>query len=205
MFSRAVLNHKTLAAASSTCSRLRFITPSTRNGKQRSSFHSTVPSYSNERIRQKKAVIERKGEETALMTELTDGILSDGIIATLEPRAAKVPPETTTTDGTIVHPSGFVVPSTDSFESVDQPLADTRSREKGVEREGVAFRVEEERALLDKLSEGGVDASTHRMEGKIPVEIEIDAASGEVTHASGFIPPAPASAFKHSKAKGGST
>lgn len=68
--------------------------------------------------RQHQALVQRKRDEGALMSELTAGLISGGVSAVIRPRASKIPPEVHvefSSDGGMVtvpqHPSGFIPPT----------------------------------------------------------------------------------------------
>lgn len=70
-----------------------------------------VPSYYVERKRQRDSISERKEEEGGLMTELSAGILSEGVAASTRVVPEKIPVEVKELDGAVRHPSGFEPPT----------------------------------------------------------------------------------------------
>ncbi|KAF7328998.1 hypothetical protein MVEN_02529800 [Mycena venus] len=105
-----------------------------------------------------------------LMEDLSDGILSDEIVASTRRQASKIPTEFDA-DGVLIHPSGFV------GDLAQQTAA-------------VAERVSEE-DLTD------VTATTSSRKGKVPSEVRLE--DGSVSHPSGFEPPTAADEFEHSQ------
>ncbi|EIM80649.1 uncharacterized protein STEHIDRAFT_150375 [Stereum hirsutum FP-91666 SS1] len=143
----------------------------------------TVPEYYVERKKQRDAIQERKELEGSLMYELGAGILSDDIAASTRRPANKIPTEFEAEDGTIIHPSGFTVPSPGE---APVSYADTRERDPSIETANVAERVGEEDYT-------GVRAHVRPHSQKIPFEVEEP--DGTVRHPSGFEPPTPAHEF----------
>jgi hypothetical protein len=70
-----------------------------------------VPTYYIERKRQLDEIAERKEAEGNLMSQLSAGILSEGIAAQTRVREGKIPAEIIDEDGTVRHASGFEVPT----------------------------------------------------------------------------------------------
>lgn len=70
-----------------------------------------VPIYYIERKRQRDTIAERKEEEGGLMSELSAGILSEGVAAQTRTLPEKIPVEVKMPDGSVVHPSGFEPPT----------------------------------------------------------------------------------------------
>ena len=70
-----------------------------------------MPAYYVERKRQLDEIAGRKETEGGLMSQLSAGILSEGIAAQTRPREGKIPAEIVDEDGTVRYPSGFEVPT----------------------------------------------------------------------------------------------
>jgi len=75
---------------------------------------NVVPSYYIERKRMRDTISERKEEEGGLMSELSAGILSDGVAAQTKVIPEKIPVEVLDADGTVRHPSGFEPPTAET-------------------------------------------------------------------------------------------
>ncbi|KAL6299151.1 hypothetical protein BKA93DRAFT_615809 [Sparassis latifolia] len=69
-----------------------------------------VPPYYIERKQQRDSISQRK-EEDELMSELSAGVLSDGIAAEMRLRDEKIPVEVFEEDGIVRHPSGYAPPT----------------------------------------------------------------------------------------------
>lgn len=72
---------------------------------------NVVPVYYVERKKQRDTISERKEEEGGLMSELSAGILSDGVAAQTKVIPEKIPVEVRHPDGSVRHPSGFEPPT----------------------------------------------------------------------------------------------
>ncbi|KAA1470771.1 hypothetical protein DENSPDRAFT_836650 [Dentipellis sp. KUC8613] len=143
---------------------------------------TVVPQFYIEFKRQRDAILERKELENELMSELSAGLLSDGIAATMRRLPNKIPTEHAQ-DGQWVHPSGFVVPSPGA--AVER-MADRRARDSAIQTSGVRERVQEEDFT-------GINAQLRSREQKVPFEVR--AKDGTICHPSGFVPPTPAHDF----------
>ncbi|TFY54070.1 hypothetical protein EVG20_g9857, partial [Dentipellis fragilis] len=143
---------------------------------------TVVPQFYIEFKRQRDAILERKELENELMSELSAGLLSDGIAATMRRLPNKIPTEHAE-DGQWVHPSGFVVPSPGA--AVER-MADLRARDSTIQTTGVRERVQEEDFT-------GINAQLRSREQKVPFEVR--AKDGTICHPSGFVPPTPAHDF----------
>ncbi|EKM51200.1 uncharacterized protein PHACADRAFT_263219 [Phanerochaete carnosa HHB-10118-sp] len=88
---------------------------------------NVVPTYYVERKRQLDDIAERKETEGNLMSQLSAGILSEGITAETHPREEKIPPEVIEEDGTVRFPSGFEppTPATEFHPVAALPVFDT--------------------------------------------------------------------------------
>ncbi|KAJ7730860.1 hypothetical protein DFH07DRAFT_158656 [Mycena maculata] len=123
----------------------------------------------------------------SLMEHLSDGILSDEIVASTLRLASKIPMQSSNEDGVLVHPSGFVIPT-----PADYTFPERKQRERDLAQQtaAVAKRVLEEEDLVD------VSAETSSRHGKVPFEVRHE--DGTVSHPSGFKPPTAADDFEHS-------
>ncbi|KAJ7471837.1 hypothetical protein FB451DRAFT_1134587 [Mycena latifolia] len=125
-------------------------------------------------------------DTSSLMDHLSDGIMSDGIVASTRRLASKIPTELFDADGVLVHPSGFVIPTPSHSTS---PEREQRERDLAQQTAAVAERVLEE-DFTD------VTAETLTRHGKVPFEVRHQ--DGTVSHPSGFEPPTAADEFEHS-------
>ncbi|KAJ7075989.1 hypothetical protein B0H15DRAFT_607080 [Mycena belliarum] len=125
-------------------------------------------------------------DSTSLMDNLSAGILSDEIDASMRRLASKIPTELYNADGVLVHPSGFVIPTPDHSTSHERVQSE---KQRAQQTAAVAERVLEE-DFTD------VTAQTSSRRGKVPFEVRH--ADGTVTHPSGFQPPTAADGFEHS-------
>ncbi|KAJ7629396.1 hypothetical protein DFH06DRAFT_1057011 [Mycena polygramma] len=125
-------------------------------------------------------------DSSSLMENLTEGILSDEIVASTRRHPSKIPVEIES-EGVIVHPSGFVVPTPSPYTAA--PERKHRERDLAQQTAAVAERVSEQ-DLAD------VTAETSSRKGKVPYEVR--QADGTVVHPSGFEPPTAADEFEHS-------
>lgn len=143
---------------------------------------SHPPSASVSKSRQGGAVAE------SLMEHLSDSILSDEVAATTMRRPkGKIPHEHYNSEGILIHPSGYVIPTPGE---APNPMSERRSRDHGKQTAAVAERVQEQGDYKD------FNAHTRLHDNKVPYEvIEED---GSVSHPSGFVPPTPAHEFKYS-------
>ncbi|KAL1742970.1 hypothetical protein HDZ31DRAFT_42023 [Schizophyllum fasciatum] len=122
-----------------------------------------------------------KEKDPSLMEHLSDGLLSDEIVASTRRLKSKIPKEMYNEDGVLVHPSGYVIPT-----PADTPARREREGDLAKQTAAVAERVLEE-------DFGGVSAHTKAKRRKVPVEVRHE--DGSVSHPSGFVPPTPADNF----------
>ncbi|KAJ7640169.1 hypothetical protein B0H17DRAFT_994872 [Mycena rosella] len=122
----------------------------------------------------------------SLMDHLSDGIMSDEIVASTRRLPSKIPTELFNADGVLVHPSGFVIPTPSHSASPERP---ERERDLAQQTAAVAERVLEEDYT-------DVTAETSSRRGKVPFEVRHE--DGTVSHPSGFEPPTAADDFEHS-------
>ncbi|KAJ7159829.1 hypothetical protein C8R43DRAFT_1063933 [Mycena crocata] len=125
-------------------------------------------------------------DSPSLMDHLSDGILSDEIVASTRRLPSKIPTELFDADGVLVHPSGFVIPTPSEYIS---PERKQRERDLAQQTAAVAERVLEEDYT-------DVTAETSSRRGKVPFELRRE--DGTVSHPSGFEPPTAADDFEHS-------
>ncbi|KAJ7119491.1 hypothetical protein C8R44DRAFT_175979 [Mycena epipterygia] len=122
----------------------------------------------------------------SLMDHLSDGILSDEIVASTRRIPSKIPTELVDADGVFVHPSGFVVPTPSQYTSPERT-----QRDGGLAQQTAAVA---ERVLEEDFTD--VTAETSSRRGKVPFEVRCE--DGTVSHPSGFVPPTAADDFEHS-------
>ncbi|KAI4518487.1 hypothetical protein K523DRAFT_238698 [Schizophyllum commune Tattone D] len=125
---------------------------------------------------------EDKAKDPSLMEHLSDGLLSDEIVASTRRLKSKIPKEMYNEDGVLVHPSGYVIPTP----ADETPARRERERDLAKQTAAVAERVLEE-------DFEGVTAHTKAKRRKVPVEVRHE--DGSVSHPSGFVPPTPAENF----------
>ncbi|KAJ6602480.1 hypothetical protein DFH09DRAFT_1019623 [Mycena vulgaris] len=125
-------------------------------------------------------------DTSSLMDHLSDGIMSDEIVASTRRLASKIPTELFNADGVLVHPSGFVIPT-----PAHAPSSERAQRQKDLAQQTAAVA---ERVLEEDFTE--VTAETSSRRGKVPFEVRRP--DGTVSHPSGFEPPTAADDFEHS-------
>ncbi|KAI6133408.1 hypothetical protein EDD16DRAFT_22232 [Pisolithus croceorrhizus] len=142
-----------------------------------------------------RAIKARKEEETPLMEQLFDSVLSDEIAASTRRLKAKIPVEHyDPTHDVIRHPSGFVVPGNGHASASDAARAKEHARDEEEDRALQTTNVAERVKESDLDSVHAACASTRPRMGKVPCEVREP--DGTFKHPSGFIPPTPVQEFE---------
>ncbi|TRM66668.1 hypothetical protein BD626DRAFT_555455 [Schizophyllum amplum] len=176
-------------ASSLSAARAFSTSPAARIGSSSYNDDNVVPDFYVQRKEKRAAgkgaapVADDKKRDPSLMEHLSDGLLSDEIVASTRRLKSKIPKEMYNEDGVLVHPSGFVIPTPSVGKT---PARRERERDLAKQTAAVAERVLEE-------DFGSVSAHTKAKRRKVPVEVTHQ--DGSVSHPSGFVPPTPADSF----------